>query len=173
MNDLPSRVAQLASDATFNRPLVTNIFRGIIAEAIVSLALPDWRWVSADYSPYDFEHPDGTKLEVKQSSLRQSWVTAKPSVPSWDIAARTGSYGDDGWLPKVGRNADIYVLALHGTTDDTTDHRDPDQWCFFVIPTAQLPSTKRLGVNAATRIAGGAVRFAELASTVRKVKSDQ
>lgn len=76
MNDLPSRVAQLASDATFNRPLITNIFRGSIAEAIVSLALPDWRWVSADYSPYDFEHPDGTKLEVKQSSLRQSWVTA-------------------------------------------------------------------------------------------------
>jgi len=70
--DITRRVVELACAATFDRALVTNIFRGIVAEAIVAMALPDWQWVSADYSPFDFQHPDGCRLEVKQSALRQS-----------------------------------------------------------------------------------------------------
>lgn len=56
-------------DAAFGKPLVTNVLRGQIVEAMVAIVLePDWQWCGADYAPCDFERPDGWRLEV--SSLR-------------------------------------------------------------------------------------------------------
>lgn len=144
-----------ASEAIFGKPLVTNVYRSVIVEAIVAAALPDWEWCSADYAAHDFIHPDGTRLEVKQSAMKQTWATKGTPKPSWDIAARTGVWenGTD-WIDRPGRNADIYVLGLHDVLDDTADHRDPSQWRFFVIPANRLPASKRIGLSSAQRLVG-------------------
>ncbi|WP_172125283.1 hypothetical protein [Devosia sp. 919] len=166
-------VKRIAADTIFGKPLVTNVYRSVIVEAIVATALPDWNWCSADYASCDFIHPDGTRLEVKQSAMRQTWVTKAPSKPSWDIAARTGFWenGTD-WTERAGRNADVYVLGLHDLVDDNADHRDPAQWQFFVLSEHRLPSTKRLGLATAMRLVQP-VGCSDLAGAVRKALSER
>lgn len=156
-----------ASAAIFGKPLVTNVYRSVIVEAMVAAGIPDWRWCSADYAEHDFIHSDGARLEVKQSAAKQTWVTEGEPKPSWDIAARKQVWRDGKWVAAPGRNADIYVLALHDVVDDLADHRDPAQWRFFVIPSHKLPSTKRIGLAGARRLAD-AVILPELSLAVAK-----
>lgn len=158
------------SRAAFGKPLVTNVLRGQVAEAIVALALePEWSWCSADYASWDFEQADGLRLEVKQSAARQSWSTTKPSKAAFDVAARTG-YWENGtqWIAKTGRPAHIYVFAHHSIYDDHADHRDPSQWEFYVVPTGALPNVKRLALGTIKTIAS-AVPFTELAKKVSAI----
>ena len=127
-------LATVAGQRAFGSKLVTNVFRGLVAEAIVASALCDeWKWCSEDYYPYDFIHKNGTRLEVKQSAACQSWTSTAPFAPRWDIGARKGFYEGEKFIAQPGRNADIYVLALHPVRDrDAADHRNPDQWEFYV-----------------------------------------
>ncbi|MFZ3485301.1 hypothetical protein [Sphingomonas sp. 3-13AW] len=130
--------------AAYGSPVVTNVWRGQLVEAMVATALaPEWDWCGADYKSWDFERADGLKLEVKQSSAKQTWKTIKPSKAIFDVAARSWSYGDDGWSPLSGRAAQLYVLARHEGYDDTTDHRDATQWDFYVIAASDLPVTAK------------------------------
>jgi hypothetical protein len=155
--------------AAFGKPLITNVHRGLVVEAIVACALePEWRWCSEDYSSWDFEQAGGLKLEVKQSSARQSWADGKgkPSASSFDIAKRTGRWeGGTDWIAEPGRNADIYVFAHHPIFDDTADHRDPAQWAFYVISTNRLPDTKRITLGG-VRALSQAVQFHDLKRAV-------
>lgn len=140
-----------ASDAAFGKPLVTNVLRGLIVEAMIANALePKWTWCAADYSSWDFERPDGVRLEVKQSSYRQTWAPpAHGKVsPGFDIRERTGRWEGAVFINEAGRAANLYVFAYHDIRDDTADHRDPTQWVFFVLPTSLLPSTKRISLSA-------------------------
>lgn len=165
-------IAEKAAKAIFGKPLVTNVYRSVVSEAIVASALTDWMWCSEDYASFDFIHPDGTRLEVKQSAVRQSWVTSKPPRPSWDIKPRTG-YWKDGitWVPEPGRNADVYILCLHPVEDDTADHRDPAQWQFVVVAARDLPATQRIGLAAALRI-NKSVGFCELNEVVEALRTE-
>lgn len=144
-----SEVIAAASNAIFGKPLVTNVYRSVIVEAMIAGALADWQWCSADYAEYDFIHPDGTRLEVKQSAMKQTWATKGQPKPSWDIAQRKKLWRDETWVEAPGRNADIYVLGLHDDIGDAADHREPAQWIFFVIPAHRLPTTKRLSLPTA------------------------
>jgi hypothetical protein len=92
------------------------------------------------------------KLEVKQSAAKQTWKTLKPSKAVFDVAARSWSYGADGWSPLSGRAADLYILARHEGYDDVADHRDAAQWDFYVVATADLPPVKSVSLS---RIAQG------------------
>jgi hypothetical protein len=78
--------------AAFGGPLVSNIYRGLVAEIIVGAALgAEWQLCSGDWRGWDFEHPTGLRLEVKQSAARQTWTgTRKATVPIFDIRTRTG-----------------------------------------------------------------------------------
>lgn len=163
----PSAIVATATATVFDRPLVTNVYRSVLSEAIVAAALPDWTWCSADYAAHDFVR-DGVRLEVKQSALRQSWETTRPSKPSWDIAERKVLWNGERWIPSPGRNADIYVLALHAVADESADHQDATQWCFFVIAAMDLPATKRLGLAGAQRLTT-AVPFADLRASVETI----
>ncbi|MCZ4346447.1 hypothetical protein [Devosia neptuniae] len=144
-----------AASTIFGKPLVTNVYRSVIVEAIINAALPaEWKWCSADYFEYDFVHPDGTRLEVKQSAMKQTWQTVGTPRPQWDIAERKTVWIDNKRVHAPGRNADIYVLGLHEVTDDTADHREPEQWRFFVVPTFSLPlASKKIGLGPARRLA--------------------
>ena len=163
-------IARIASERVFGARLITNVHRGTVVETIISTALcPEWAWCSEDYFPYDFEHPSGPKLEVKQSAACQSWETKVPSKAIWDIKPRKGSWTGDKWVPQPGRAADLYVFGWHPVADRiVADHRDPLQWRFFVIRTVDLPPIEKLSYARAEQLAGH-VAIGELASEVGTV----
>lgn len=165
------QVEALASKTAFGSPLVTNHFRGLVAEAIVSLALvPDWRWCSADYWAWDFDRADGLRLEVKQSAARQTWTSerSKPSKCRFDIRARKGRLEGADWLDEPGRSAHIYVLAHHFVADLRADHRDPGQWRFYVVPTLSLPASDSIGLGPVTKLTHSC-SHAELPTVIERV----
>ncbi|MSP02849.1 MAG: hypothetical protein EXR07_17650 [Acetobacteraceae bacterium] len=129
-----NEIVAMASAEAFGRRLIQNNLRSIIVEAMVAKALGSaWRWSSADWAPYDFEGPNGIRLEVKQSAAEQTWSTptSKPSKPRYDIAERKGFFvqGPDGsaWTARTGRNADVYVFARNDIVGELADHCDPAQ----------------------------------------------
>ena len=166
-DDIRSKVSALA----FGNPLVQHDFRGIVAEVIVGCALePSWRWCSGDWGGWDFEHPDGTRLEVKQSAARQTWdAPKKPSLPTFDIRARTGYYAGAEWHPGNGRLAHIYAFAYHPIADASADHRDPRQWQFHVVRAEQLPLNKTIGL-ARVRAISPAVTWIGLSRAVEVIR---
>jgi len=162
-------IKTIASEHLFGERIVENVYRSVVVEAMISVALPEWKWCSGGYSSFDFKHPDDTRLEVKQSAIKQTWKPKKPVKPSWDIKARKGKWVDGSdWVPGAGRNADIYVLALHIREDEAADQRDPSQWSFFVILTSELPDRSRLSLEQAQSLSPQH-SFADLPDAVRRI----
>lgn len=152
VDDVIARVV----DAAFGRPLVTNVLRGHVVEAMIALALePNWQWCASDYSAWDFERANGTRLEVKQSSWLQTWdAPAHGKVyPSFDIRTRSGRWEGPKFVSELGRAAHIYAFAYHGIRDETADHRDPRQWEFYVVPTRALPPIKKIALSGVRALA--------------------
>jgi hypothetical protein len=158
-------------DAAFGKPLVTNVLRGQVVEAMIALALePVWKWCSADYASWDFERADGVRLEVKQSAYRQSWDSG-PNVkisPGFDVKARKGRWEGSTFVPEPGRAAHMYVLAYHDRRDDAADHRDPRQWEFFVLGASFIPPVARIALGSVRRLTDS-VAINELANRVEHV----
>ena len=168
----PSRIRERAATAAFAKPLITNVLRGLVVEAIVAEALSaDWTWCSEDYSAWDFEHRDGARLEVKQSASRQSWakIGDKASASLFDVAARTGRWEGPIWLAEAGRNAQLYLFGHHAVVDASADHCDPQQWKFFVIASSRLPPTKRISLVTILRLTE-AVHFSGLSAAVEECR---
>jgi hypothetical protein len=113
--------------AAFGDRLISNIYRGLVAEIIVGAAIgSDWKICSGDWRGWDFEHPCGLRLEVKQSAARQTWTgTRKATVPIFDIRVRTGYFDGADWVPDLRRFAHIYVFAHHPIMDESADHSRP------------------------------------------------
>ena len=161
------------SNAAFGRPLVMNLLRGHVVEAVVALALePDWRWCAADYAAWDFERHDGVRLEVKQSAHLQSWLSnsGAKARPSFDIRERTGRSDGATWIAEVGRLAHLYLFCHHDRRDASADHRDPSQWRFHVVPAASLPPIKRIAIGSVERLSGSC-GFDELGERVASAAS--
>jgi len=166
-------VMALCATTAFGKPIIVNNLRGLVAEAVLRLALPDeWTWCSGDWAGHDFEHQDGTKLEVKQSAVRQSWKPGPKGYgkPVFDIAERKGRYEGSVWVDGAGRHADIYVFALHAVTDDTADQRDPSQWQFAVVPASLLPAARTISL-ARVKALGQFVGFVGIAREVEAVRA--
>lgn len=151
-----AQITGKAAAALFEKKLLTNIYRAVVAEAIVAAALePDWEWCSADYASCDFRQ-ENVRLEVKQSASLQSWNanSLKPSRCSFDIAERTGEWiGGATWEPGAGRNADVYVFCHHPVVSVEADHRDAKQWRFLIVPEAALPKQKTIALGVVERLA--------------------
>lgn len=163
-------IQQRLFNALLGKPLVSNAFRGTLVEAIVAEALePQWRWCADGWGSFDFEGPGGIGLEIKQSAARQDWhdESCKACVPRFDIAERTGYWDDRSkWFDAPGRAASIYVFAHHPIFDPAiADHREPTQWDFYVVPAADLPPQKSIGLSA-IRARTRAVRFRRLLEAV-------
>jgi hypothetical protein len=62
-NEPPPTVNEIRAKvcaAAFGDPLVSNIYRGLVAEIIVGAALgSEWRLCSGDWCGWDFDHPSG------------------------------------------------------------------------------------------------------------------
>lgn len=166
----PEDIERRVSDAVFGNKLITNVFRGHVVEAMVAEALePDWTWCSHDYASCDFDREDGVRLEVKQSAALQSWAVGPPNKisASFDIAPRKGYWEGFNWIPRPGRRAHVYVFAFHSNVDETADHRDPEQWKFYVIRADDLPNAKTISLGPLRRLTEPC-SFAQLHEQVAK-----
>lgn len=166
------RRIQTALIRRYDTPVMNNVYRSDYVECLVAFALDaDWwlTWTRGwDWAAWDCQHPSGARLEVKQAAARQSWdreALAPRRAPRFDIAPRTGYWTQDGnqWVDSPGRPADIYVFAWHDEKRaGYADHRDPDQWCFFVVAEQDLPGNrKQIGLRDLKALAS-ACRIAEL-----------
>ena len=142
----------------YDTPVMDNVYRADYVECLVTFTLgADWwlTWTHGwDWAAWDCQHTSGARLEVKHAAARQPWdreTLARRRSPSFDIAPRTGCWTQDGrWVDSPGRPADLYVFAWHDERrDGYTDHRDANQWLFFVVVEQDLPKNqKRIGFRA-------------------------
>lgn len=139
----------------FGQPLITNVHRSLLVEAILDMALGDeWAW-QGGYALFDFLHTSGVKLELKQSAAKQSWAkkTQVASKASFDIKRRTHTWDDteNRYSPTDNaRNADIYIFAHHPIVDESADHRDAEQWDFYIVPERSLPHQQSIALSTLT-----------------------
>ena len=137
----------------YDTRVMNNVYRADYVECLVAFTLgTDWwlTWTRGwDWAAWDCQHTSGARLEVKQSAARQSWDRETPAprrAPRFDIAHRTGYWTEDGsrWVNSPGRPADLYVFAWHGERRDKyADHRDTNQWLFFVVAEQNLPKNRK------------------------------
>ena len=73
--------------------------------------------------------------------------------PSFAIPTKTGRWEGPTWVAEPSRNAEIFIFAWHPVTDETADHRDPDQWLFYVVPETALPAQKTISLPVLGRLA--------------------
>ena len=129
----------------YDRPVMNNVRRGeyilcLVAELLGTDWTPPWTR-DYDWAPWNLEHVSGAKIEVRQYASLQPedpGTAAWSKDPAFNISARKGYWTLDGsWIDQFDRPADIYVLAWHPERDrSVVDHREPEQWRFFVIPTS-------------------------------------
>jgi nitrous oxide reductase accessory protein NosL len=149
----PDEIRAKVSARAFGNRIIQNDFRGPVAETIVESAQePTWRCCSGDWLGWDFEHLDGTRLEVKQSAARQTWTAPKrPSPATFDIRTRSGFYVGNERHPGIGRHAHIYVFAYHPLADASANYLDPRQWVFYVVPVIRLSPNRTIGLAGSHR----------------------
>lgn len=143
-------------EAMFGKPLVTNVFRSLLVEAMITKALgPEWRWCAADFAAWDLEHESGFRLEVKQSAARQSWSqpAGGSSSPRFDIAYRKGRWDGPSWIEGRARHAHAYVFAFHPLAGEEADHRRAEQWRFYPVLTSALPDAASISLERLGRLA--------------------
>jgi hypothetical protein len=172
-------IRERLSRRLFAKRIMQNQIRPLYVEAMIEDALgPDWVYVGADWGGWDFDGPDGIKLEIKQSAASQSWSAGRgiTTRPIFDIAPRSGFYGKDGvqWTSSPGRQAQVYVFAWHPVSNETADQRDPTQWLFYVVPAAMLPQLHKTislkGVEARSKPVALAELKEQLSATCREVR---
>ena len=133
---------------------------------------PEWALCAGDWGACDLMQVGGPlRIQVKQSAARQSWHSADspPPRPRFSIAHKTGRYeGGSVWIPEPGRNAEIFIFGWHPVADASADHRDPDQWQFFVAFEAALPSQKSISLIGLS-VLTSPVSFADLGKKVAEV----
>jgi hypothetical protein len=133
----------------FDQRLIENQYRSAFIEAMIVpyLAPHGWHYAGEGWNGWDFERHDGARLEVKQSAAHQTWSGPRKiqTRGAFDIASRTGFYSEGGskWTVSPGRCAQTYLFAWNPTYGDATDHRNPDQWEFYVAAAALLPYGQR------------------------------
>ena len=139
--------------------LLSNVWRGVLAEFLVARALDVTHAPRVEWEPYDLKTRTGVTVEVKSAAYAQAWKQHRPSNITFDIAARkqvwNAATNETRDLPVPQRLADVYVFCVLGSADRSADDTDPldlDQWAFFVISRAFLdrerPRQKTIGINA-------------------------
>jgi hypothetical protein len=178
-----NEIARRLADRVFDQRLIANEYRGAFVEAMINPHLGPfgWRFVGDGWSGWDFEHsPSGSRLEVKQSAAQQAWPTDRPTQGVFDIAPRKGYYDGPKYEAVPGRCAQTYVFAWNGFFDPRddhqpghvtpqTDHRDPSQWEFYVVPASRLPREQRTLSLGKVRKLTAPVEIEKLGLTVNQV----
>ena len=162
----------------YDRKIMKNTHRAEYVECLVANLLGNaWTlpWTEGrNWASWYLRHGSGTTLEIKQAAARQPWhreANFRPRPPSFDIAPRKGHWTTESeWIDEPGRAAALYVFAWHPETDaKLADHRDPQQWSFYVMQTKDLPAQQNsiglAGIEALTPV----VQADGLAPAVRRL----
>lgn len=132
--------------------LLSNVWRGVLAEFLVARALDLTHKPRVESDAYDLETRTGVTVEVKSSAyvLVAGANAAPPAKVRFDIRPREWVYyattNESRKLPEPQRLADVYVFCVLGREDlaaDDTDPLDIDQWAFYVIARALLDRKAR------------------------------
>ena len=135
----------------YDRYLMNDVHRAEYVQCLVAeLLSPQWTppWTRGhDRAAWDLDHVSGARMEIEQTAAllaRHGAKTVRNQLPRVGIAPRKGYWTADGaWIGQAGRPADIYVFAWHGEErEQAVDHRAPEQWRFFVVPTKSLPTRR-------------------------------
>lgn len=186
-NPLHDQVVQSLNKRFYSQPLIDNVYRGDYVETLILFALGEGWEAVGGWGSWDLEQGvDGVRVEVKQSAALQPpqpWYKpagGRKGSPSFNIAPKTGYYTDSTadavWVgvdpgePDFIRAADLYIFAWHPETDPKiADHRQAEQWKFFVVPehllTKRHGTQQKIGLNPVKKLATEAA-YAELAATV-------
>ncbi len=86
--------------------------------------------------------PERIRIQVKNSASLQSWNQANGQItdPLFSLTWRKKPYyfeRDNPGIPceTEGFLCDLFILCHHPVTDiATADHREPDQWNFYLLP---------------------------------------
>lgn len=156
-----------------------NTARGYLAEYLVAKAIGDDTLLRVEWGPYDAMAADGTRVEVKTSGRLQSWMTKKPSSPSWSFksvrASRVWSNEIGDWVqiePK--ERVHVWVFALQTCEEaERYDVLALDQWEFRVVPHRQLLATGQTsaGLSFFARHGIEPVPYRELRDAVRSARA--
>lgn len=125
--------------------LPANNLRGHLAEFIVASAVGDESATRVEWADHDVVTQSGRKVEVKSAAYLQSWGQSKLSAISFDIAPAKGKDKDtESWRGDRIRTSDVYVFCLlKHKNKPSLDALNLEQWTFYVLPTAELNTTKR------------------------------
>lgn len=154
--------------------LVSNTWRGVVAEYIVARAFGVAEGLRNDWRAYDLETHDGVKIEVKSSAYVQTWKQSSHSRIEFGIGKRSAWDAETNKLDdEARRHADVYVFALlHHKDRQSINPMDLAQWEFYVVPTRILnerhPEQEKIGLTSVERLAGKAVTFDTLEMAVRQ-----
>jgi hypothetical protein len=120
--------------------LVSNAWRGILAEFIVASALDLAKGLRREWAACDLITDSGVKVEVKSSAYLQTWSQRSFSKIVFSIGPTHYWDEQNGPLdPEKKRQADVYVFCLLKTKDiNILNPLDLDQWEFFLVPTSVL-----------------------------------
>jgi hypothetical protein len=176
MNEIALRLAS----RIFDQKLIGNQYRSAFIEAMIEdyLRPYGWRYVGDSWGGWDFERgkPGEHRLEVKQSAACQIWSVARKlkTRGSFDIAPRTGYFHEQGSkyaaMAVPDRCAQTYLFAWHPIdNEDCADHRNPDQWEFYVVSAAQLPQNQRTIALSKIRAMTKPVKLEALSAAVEAV----
>ena len=162
----------------YDTPLMGNSYRGAYIEVLIAEALgSDWSLSGNDWGPWDLQHRNGARLEVKQSAALQPWASSgalrRIRKPTFDISFKRGFWRDvNDWAPIAApaRLADLYVFAWHPVIDPAlADHRNPAQWQFYVVEERRLhPRRKTITLNP-LRKRTVAIPYVSLAKAVTRI----
>jgi len=161
--------------------LIADGPRGDLAEFIVRIALgADIKTPKTGWGEYDIEY-NGSRIEVKCSSLLQAWRRDKDSKPIFSISPTTNCkikqdengewyyHGPDGTPPR--RRSDAYVFCLFANTNrDSANVLNMEQWVFFVIDTdvidKELGEKRSISVKTIEKLGAKKTPYGELKKTI-------
>ncbi len=144
-NALDRLVARL-----YGQSIIRNVLRGELVEQFVLDALGEGWLAAGDWEAWDIQSADGKhRIQVKQSAARQNWAEAdcKPSKARFSIKGTMAWTEAGGWAGDISRQATLYIFAWHPFVNASADHRDPDQWEFYLIATDKLPNQNSMGLS--------------------------
>ncbi|MCR9109950.1 MAG: hypothetical protein NXH94_13695 [Rhodobacteraceae bacterium] len=149
----PDLIAKRFTEEFVGHRLIDNNLRGYWCEVMVAEALGEkcklvsggWHAWDLQIGPDNAACPERIRIQVKNSANLQTWQigTSKRSDPSFNLTYRKKPSFFDRDSPEMpceeqGFLCDVFVLCLHSWDDENTiasaDHRDPDQWKFYICP---------------------------------------
>ena len=132
--------------------LLENMIRGPFAEWLVHKTLGVQSEFREGWAEFDVVTNNGTTIEMKSAASEQSWEQSKPSEIIFGIKQRT---------------ADLYIFCLM----EGNQPEDLSKWTFWVVPTAELPDQKTIGLKPLKRRFGEGIAYEQIKDAVQTFES--